>query len=172
MLCVLILAAIGWIAYQYYDNDKQHKKAVSSIIEVKERNDQEQKFIDSIIANKTGEVFLFNQVDNPSITITDSVIVNRDSLHIIGNGITLIADSAYRGPALTLAPNCRYLLLDSVVIENFDIGVLATNKGLHLKNVQFKNCRVPVQYQLQFKDQPVVNGRFADTVFYNSKVIQ
>ena len=111
-------------------------------------------------------------MDNPSITITDSIIVNRDSLHIIGNGITLIADTAYKGPAITLAANCKYLLLDSIVIQNFDIGVLATNKGLRLRNVQFKNCRVPVQYQLQFKDQPIVNGRFADTIFYNNEVIE
>ncbi|HEX8462958.1 MAG TPA: hypothetical protein VF623_16105, partial [Segetibacter sp.] len=66
--------------------------------------------------------------------------------------------------------SCKYVLLDSLTLENFDIGVLAKNKGLHLRNVQFKNCRVPVQYQFMFQNRPVVNGRFADTFFYNSEV--
>jgi hypothetical protein len=73
-----------------------------------------------------------------------------------------------KGPAFIISQNSKYLLLDSLTFENFDIGVLTRNPGLHLKNVQFKNCRIPVQYNFLFQDRPVINGRFADTIFYNS----
>jgi PPM family protein phosphatase len=167
-LSILIVAAFAWIVYQYYQNKKSHEEQVNSATVIRERNMQEQGFIDSINNNKTNEVFLLNAPDTKPILITDSIIVKNDSLHIIGNGTTLVSDSSYKGPALIVAPTCKYLLLDSLTLENFDIGVLTKNGGLHLKNVQFKNCRIPVQYNLLFKDRPVINGRFADTVFYNS----
>lgn len=167
---ILILAALGWIFYQNYQKSNAFAKRSKSTETKKERNAQEQNVIDSINGNKTNEVFVLNTAETKSIVITDSISVHRDSLHIIGNGVTLVRDTSYNGPAITIAPSCRYLLLDSLTIENFDIGVLSKNRALHLKNVQFKNCRVPVQYNFVFKDQRVINGRYADTVFvlYNS----
>lgn len=172
-LCLLIVAAFLWILYQNYQNKKSHDEEVKNVvIPKKQRTPEEQRFIDSINGNKTSEVFVLNTPESRSIVITDSIIINTDSLHIIGNGVTLISDTAYRGPALTVSPACKYLLLDSLTLENFDIGVLTKNPGLHLRKVQFKNCRVPVQYNFMFKDRPIINGRFADTVFYNSDSTQ
>lgn len=172
-LFVLIIGAVAWILYQNYEKNRVREQQPNMVTK-KERNPAEQKFVDSINGNKTNEVFVLNTPESSSIAITDSIVVQNDSLHIIGNGVSLIRDTTYNGPALTVSPNCRYLLLDSLTLENFDIGVLTKNRALHLKNVQFKNCRVPVQYNLLFKDQPVVNGRFADTVFvfYNSDSIK
>jgi len=67
-----------------------------------------------------------------------------------------------------LAPGCKYILLENIVFENFDVAVLAQNKSLHLKNVQFKNCRVPVQYQFAFPDNEYVNGGLGDGAFFKS----
>lgn len=167
-LCILLLAAFLWILYQNYQDKKMHEEQVKNTVVIKERNPQEQKFLDSINGNQTKEVFVLNTPETKSIVITDSITVHNDSLHIIGNGVTLVSDSAYKGPGLIVSSDCKYLLLDSLTLENFDIGVLTKNPGLHLRNVQFKNCRVPVQYNFLFKDRPVINGRFADTVFYNS----
>ncbi|GEO09459.1 PP2C family protein-serine/threonine phosphatase [Segetibacter aerophilus] len=170
-LSILIVAAFLWIIYSNYKNKRAHEEELKNAVVVKERNPEEQKFIDSINGNTTKEVFVLNTPETTSITITDSIPVTNDSLHIIGNGVTLISDSTYKGPAFIMSPGSRYLLLDSLTLENFDIGVLTRTSGLHLKNVQFKNCRVPVQYNFLFKDRPVINGRFADTVFYNSNSI-
>ena len=102
--------------------------------------------------------------------LTDSIYINKDSLHIIGNGVTIESDTTYKGPAFTLSPTCKYILLDSLTLENFDIGVLVKNQSLHIKNVQFKNCRVPVKQEFIFTDTTNVNGRFADTILSNSEV--
>ncbi len=168
ILSLLILGTLIWLLYQNYNN-KNEKRDVNNIVGVKKRNEQEQLLIDSINGTKTNEVFVLHQAGSPPIVITDSISVNKDSLHIIGNGVTLKSDPTYKGTGLNLSPDCKYILLDSMTLENFDIGVLVKNKGLHLKNVQFKNCRIPVQYQFMFGDTSVVNGRFADTLFYNSE---
>lgn len=168
-LCILIIAAFLWILYQNYNNKKTDSESLqNALTPKKERTQEEQRFVDSINGNKTNEVFVLNTAGAKPIVITDTITIDKDSLHIIGNGVTLISDTSYRGAALTVSPNCKYLLLDSLTIENFDIGVLTRNPGLHLRKVQFKNCRVPVQYNFMFKDRPVINGKFADTVFYNS----
>ncbi|MDB5249387.1 MAG: serine/threonine-protein phosphatase [Segetibacter sp.] len=172
-LCILLLGAFLWVLYQGYYNKKVHEDQVkNTVVPQKKRNAQEQLFLDSINGTKTSEVFVLNQADAPPIIITDSIYVNKDSLHIIGNGVTLVSDTTYKGPALTVSSSCKYLLLDSLTLENFDIGVLVKNPGLHLKNVKFKNCRIPVQYNFVFPERPIVNGRFADTIFYNSDFSQ
>jgi serine/threonine protein phosphatase PrpC len=172
VLCFFLLAAFVWLIYQNYNNKKQHEESLANVVIEKNRNEKEQLFLDSINKTQTKEVFVVNEPDSPPIILSDSINIDRDSLHIIGNGVTIITDTSYVGPALTISANCKYLLLDSLTFENFDIGVLVKNESLHLKNVQFKNCRVPVQYQVMFQNRPVVNGRFADTIFYNSDINQ
>lgn len=164
-LCVLILAAFLWLLYQNYTNRRMHEKEVMNTVVQKKRNEQEQLLTDSINGTKTAEVFVMNQAGAPPVIITDSIFVNKDSLHVIGNGVILKSDPAYKGPAFTVSPSCKYILLDSMTLENFDIGVLIKNQGLQLKNVQFKNCRIPVQHNYIFSDTLVVNGKFGDTLF-------
>ncbi len=168
-LSFFILGALVWLLYQNY-NKKGQEKEVKNTLAGQKRNKQEQLFIDSINGTKTKEVFVLHQQGDPPIVLTDSISINNDSLHIIGNGVTIKSDTAYKGLAFTLSPSCEYVLLDSLTLENFDIGVLVKDRGLHLRNVQFKNCRVPVQHQFMFNDTTIINGRFADTLFYNSEV--
>ncbi len=160
-LCLLILAAFLWLLYQNYNNNRLHEKEMMNTVVQKKRNEQEQLFTDSINGTKTAEVFVMNQAGAPPVIITDSIFVNKDSLHVIGNGVTLKSDPSYKGPAFTVSTACKYILLDSMTLENFDIGVLIKNQGLELKNVQFKNCRIPVQHNYMFSDTSVVN----DTLF-------
>lgn len=169
-LGLLILAALIWLLYQNYDNQGQEKE-VTNTLTAKKRNDQEQLLIDSINGTKTNEVFVLNQQGGPTIVLTDSIPINKDSLHIIGNGVTIESDTTYKGPAFTLSPTCKYILLDSLILENFNIGVLAKSQSLHLKSVQFKNCRVPVKQEFIFTDTMNVNGKFADTPAEDSEVI-
>ncbi|HEX8357286.1 MAG TPA: protein phosphatase 2C domain-containing protein [Segetibacter sp.] len=167
-LCILLLAAFLWLVFQGYYNKKEHQEEEKNSIVTRTRNEREQVLIDSINGSKTNEVFVIRQLNGPPIIITDSILVGKDSLHIIGNGVTLVCDTAYKGAALVVSSSSNFLLLDSLTLENFDIGVLMKKPGLHLKNVQFKNCRIPVQYNMMFPERPMVNGRFADTLFYNS----
>jgi hypothetical protein len=86
------------------------------------------------------------------------VWIRRDSLHLQGNGMRLLNSSDYSGPAIALAENCKYILLENMVFQNFDVALLAQNRNLHLKNVRFVGCRVPVQAASFFTDTRPISG--------------
>jgi PPM family protein phosphatase len=170
LFCLLFAGAFAWMLYKdVWLRDNKPQPLQTNV--KKNRSEQEQKFIDSINNTSSKEVFLLSSVFGQPIVLTDSVSIQKDSLHIIGNGSTILGDSTYRGAALVVAPSCKYLLLDSLTLQNFDVGVLLQNNGLHLKNVQFKNCRVPVQYQFLLPTNITITGRIADTLFYHTDTL-
>jgi hypothetical protein len=122
-LCILLLATTLWLFYKtYWAKEARSPASQEQNDDVKkQRNEQEQHFVNSI--NSTNkEIFLSDSTNGNRIVISDSILIQTDSLHIIGNGKTLIADSAFAGPAFIISPTCKFLFLDSITFENFDIG--------------------------------------------------
>lgn len=162
--CIIFLSGFLWLLIKNYNADKENKKLPVSIIPV-QKNQQEINLLQSIRASSGNIVQL---TAGQTIVISDTVLIENDSLHIIGNGASFVRDPAYSGPAFILSPSCKYILFDSLGIRNFDIGILVLNKGLHLKNIQFKNCLLPLQFQQQLSQDTTVSGNQADTVFYHT----
>ena len=97
------------------------------------------------------------------------MLLQKDSLYILGSEkFVLRGDPGFKGPAIVVSPGCKYILLENIVFENFDVAILAQNKSLYLKNVQFKNCRVPVEYQFLFSNNSYVTGGFSDSSFFKT----
>ena len=113
--------------------------------------------------NDSSKIYALGNAGNP-ITISDSIIITKDSFHLIGNGNILRSDSSYRGAGLVLSSSSKHILLDSLVFENFDVAITTNKNNLVLRNVRFINCRVPVQYNFPVADS-ALTGRFADTIF-------
>lgn len=168
VLLLLVLAALVWLIYRDYINKKMREQQLENTVVVKERNEREQMLLDSINNTSLNQVFVLHTPGDPAIVVTDSIRINRDTLHIMGNGVTLKSDLLYGGPALSLAADCQFILLDNLVLENFDIGVLVHNNALHLNNVRFVNCRIPIQYDFRQPDRPQINGRYVDTLISTS----
>jgi len=163
VLCFLLFAALTWFVYKDYFRNKEHKEIISDILPP-ERNIESQKLYDSL--NKTAsKILMLKDVfgKSQSVVINDSLLIQKDSLHIIGNGMSLIADSTYNGTAVILSANCKYILLDSLTLENFNIGILTHNNALHLKNVRFRNCRIPVLYAMQLQNNQDISGNISDS---------
>ena len=96
------------------------------------------------------------------LVLNDTVWIRRDSVHINGNGMRFLKSATYNGPAFALSDSCKDVLLENMLFENFDVGVLVSNKALHLKNVRFIGCRVPVQVQVRFPENVPVTGTVAN----------
>jgi serine/threonine protein phosphatase PrpC len=158
---VFLLVLLSML-YRNYKKAKVTSQPAPALIE-KHRNQQETDFLDSLNTLKGGVLTLTGA---RQIIISDSIFINKDSLHIIGNGCSFGRDSAYGGPAFILSPSCKYILLDSIIIENFNVGICVLDKGLHLKNVRFRNCLVPLQFQHQVQQGTPVSGHQAENVFY------
>ena len=134
---------------------------------VQQRSEKENSLINAL--NDTVRAFSLSTMGGSTIFISDSVHVKKDSFHLIGNGISLKSDSSYRGPALMISPASKYVLLDSLIIENFEIGIVVQKNNLELKNVRFINCRIPIQYQYMVEDTALVSGKLIDTLIVRTK---
>ncbi len=163
IICLCLLGVIAWLLYQRY-KDATPQFAPQSANVKKQRNAGELMLSDSIAG---GSVTLTLPVaDNNIIILTDTIFVDRDSLILKGNGTSLLCDSSYKGAALSFSSRCKYVLLDSVIIDGFDPGIIAQNQVLHLKNVVFRNCSLPMQYQLLLPENRNISGSLSDSLYH------
>ena len=164
ILCLLL----GGAAYWLYSNRTEPVTLTSeeTFREKKPRLPAEQGLADSL---NLSPLLVLGKPGQPStIIISDTLWIDRDSLHIQGNGTTLRSDTAYQGATFLLQPSTRYLMLENLVMEGFDLGILARNKSLHLKNVRFVQCRVPVRYDLLLPQDMFINGSMNDSLLFRT----
>jgi len=160
-LCLGLLAALLW---QLSKNEKPESPQTEIIQQ--QRNASEQKLQDSI---KQSSILVLNDsVYGKSITISDTILVEKDSMHINGNGMVLHGDSIYKDIGLVIAPTCTYVLLENLVFDNFEKAIVARNKSVHLKNVRFTNCNISLQYQYEFPQNKYINGRIEDSLLFKT----
>lgn len=172
VLFLLLLVAFVWLFYQYYQNKGKAQSMEPAAMGIqKKRNEQERSLIDSINSSFSKEVFVLNVAGGQPIQITDSIFIQQDTLRLIGNGVTLLNDSAHKGPAFVISPSSKYILFDSLTLENFDIGLLVQSNSVHLRHVSFKNCRIPVQYNFLYPDNTPVSGRLVDSLINSSDTL-
>ncbi|MFT3680547.1 MAG: protein phosphatase 2C domain-containing protein [Ferruginibacter sp.] len=102
-----------------------------------------------------------------AIILTKPIIITKDSFLLHGNGIHIIADSTYKGPAFIIQSTAKNIVLDSLVLQGFDVGIAIEKNNTSLKNLRFNSCRIPVQYSMLLPDT-TLTGRFKDSVFINN----
>jgi serine/threonine protein phosphatase PrpC len=169
-LCILLFASTLWLLYKTFwakEARAEGSEQTTAVAIKKERNEQEIALISSINSSD-GLVNILDSANGNRVVISDSILLQSDSLRINGHGVTLVSDSIFKGPAFVISPACKYLFLDSITFENFDVGLLLQREVLYLKNVQFKNCNVPIQYQFLFPNNAILNGRITDTIFHTT----
>lgn len=167
VLCLLLLAAVFYL-WNYPRVKEQTAIEQPKAAIVKTRNNGEQKLIDSI--RQLSVIALNDSIDGQMI-LTDSILLNKDSIHIKGNGRTIISDTSYKGTAFVVPASSKYILLENITFKNFDIGIRTQNKKLILKNVRFENCRIPVQADFLLAQNQFVNGRITDSILFQTDTI-
>ncbi len=100
-----------------------------------------------------------------TVLLGEALAIGQDSLAIRGNGLRLLADTGFDGAAMVLSPANRYLLLQDMVLEKFQIGILAQGQTVAVKNVHFLDCVVPVQYGQAAPVNSPVNVWIKDSIF-------
>ncbi len=154
VLCLVLLAGFLWQLFQKPNAVAKNEIAVEQPV-----NPLEQQLTDTINRLQGDTLILHDSLFQSPVIIGDTVWITKDTLYLKGNGrMVFLSDSAYAGPALALGANCRSVVLDNIILENFDVGILVQHPALQLKNVQFINCRVPVQYQLLLPNNQKLNG--------------
>lgn len=128
------------------------------------RNADEKRLGDSL--GLARGLFNFTDSGRKAITLSDTLFIRQDSLHVNGNGLVLQKDSLYDGPAFVVSPNNKYLLLENITFNGFEPAVVLQGKGLQLKNVQFQNSKTPVQRNVLLPSERAVTATLRDTVLF------
>ena len=159
-LILLVSTLTLWWKRSNEDSTAADNKFVQNTNSNKIKNPQEAK-LQNAIDSLVGDTLMLSVAAFPNpIIISDTLLINRDSLYIKTTGnITFSADSNYKGPAIVLSSLCKHIVLDSLKLENFRIGIEAQNDALELRNVRFKNCLIPVNAMITFAGEKYVNGR-------------
>jgi hypothetical protein len=169
ILCIALIATIAWLLF----NQSRDGQAVTETSKLPvpitdsgtlQQSAEETKLRDSLSEMTSSALMLNDSIYGRTITLTAPITIDRDSLIIRGSGNTITKHADYTGPGIILSSNCKYVLLDSVTLENFEIGIISMNNALRFKNVRFKNVRIAVQSQFSYPDNAYISGRIKDTV--------
>ncbi|HJW15909.1 MAG TPA: PP2C family serine/threonine-protein phosphatase [Flavisolibacter sp.] len=144
ILCVLFLSAFIWMWWS-----KNRFASTPGQVVKKEKNVQEIRLQTFINASPGDTVDLEPGNKDHILYLTDTLWVSRPSLYLKGKNTKLIKDSSSSNHiAIMVSPECTSLIIDSLTIEGFDIGIYMASKGsLQLKGVKFKNCPLNIVYK-------------------------
>ncbi|HXI00998.1 MAG TPA: protein phosphatase 2C domain-containing protein [Sphingobacteriaceae bacterium] len=161
-LFFLITSLLLWKQKRTNSDDKE--VLVTQVLDT--RNPQEIKLQAEINALAGDTLLLTDSLYTQPIIISDTLLIKKDSLYIKTKGkIVLKRDSAYLGPAISLASSCKSIVIDNLTFQDFNTGVSTHNNALILKNVLFNNCATGVQTMFTFQPSKYVSGRINNTFF-------
>ena len=103
-----------------------------------------------------------------SLVISEPILITKDSFHLLGKDVHIIADTNYKGPAFIISSSARQVVLDSLVFENFNTAILVQKNNTEFRHIRFNNCSTPVQYAVSLPDT-TLSGRFKDSVFITTQ---
>lgn len=168
LLCLAFLASTVWFYLKGLEQSKPVQSS-SPIMKAPVKNADEIKLQNAIDKATGNTLLLSDTVFKQPVLITDTLKINKDTLYIKGN-ITIKRDSAYNGPAFTIAAKCKTTGIEGLKLEDFNTAIQSSNSFVTLKNVQFINCVNGIQKAYPFitnklitVDLPVMHYR-ADTI--------
>ena len=167
LLFIFIAISIG--EYLKNQNNKPLQPIQSDLAAIpakKPKNNQEIKLQQAIDRVKGHTLILSDTAYTMPILISGAIQINNDSLLIKAKGkIVLQCDSAYQGAAINLSSKCKNIVLDSLSIANFQVGIYSFNSALVLKNTRFINCPLPLLNVFSFADKKYINGKVPGILF-------
>jgi len=168
ILCLAFLASTIWLYLKGQEQSKPVER-VNTTAKTPVKNADEIKLQNAIDKATGNTLFLSDTVFKQPILITDTLKISKDTLYLKGN-ITIKRDSAYNGPAFTIAAKCKSTGIEGLRFEGFNTAIQSSNSFVTLKNVQFINCINGIQKAYPFitnklitVDLPVMHYR-ADTL--------
>ncbi|BAU54932.1 PP2C family protein-serine/threonine phosphatase [Mucilaginibacter gotjawali] len=168
LLFVLMLFFFAVSAYEYIKNkDNPPSLPMQSTVAVKRQKNKQEIKLQRVIDQAKGPVLILSDTSfTAPLLISGAIQINKDSLTIKAKGkIVLQSDSGYKGPAFQLSAKCKNVLLDSMSLVNFQVGITSFNNALDLKNTRFINCPVQVESTYTFPDKKYISGKLSPAAF-------
>jgi len=159
LLCIILLGSTVLLYLQTQGSGSASSTSIPSP-QKKVKNQQEQLLQDAFDHAVADTIVLSDSIFKNPVFISDTLRVRRDTLYVFARGLILQADSAYKGAAVTMLPNAKLLVLDSLQFKGFDNAIAISNQSLLLKNIVFTDCILPVKNDFKFPAQQSINAWF------------
>jgi len=171
VLCLLFLAVALWLFFT--SPPTTLKSSGSANAPVAATLGAQEKLISDSLSKLKGDTLTLNStVFAAPVQLSKALQINRDTLIIkTDSKVVFKADSAYKGPALILSSNCKYVVIDGLVLKGFATGIVSYKNQVELKNVRFEHCAQSLQVLFTFPDQNFVNGRVTKRPFLADSLI-
>ena len=158
LLCLGLLAALLW----QLATRKQETAEIVAPVRQPEKTASELALQHDI--RSASSIVLTDSVYGESIIISDTIFIDRDSLHIDGNDLLLQSHTKNNSTAFMISPACKYILLENMVLKDFDKAIISQTGFVHLKNVRFIDCDISFEHQYRFPPTNPVSGIVIDTL--------
>lgn len=161
-LCLLFLGTTIWLFFYHSRVGSTLGQPDTALVSAQHPvvNKQEKLIRDTLLKMKGDTLLLSDAIFKEPIHLSQPLTINKDTLILQTKGnIVFQSDSAYKGPAFILSPNCKYVRLEQMSLENFQTGIVSSNRALELKNVRFNKIKQPLQVSFIFTDHSFVSGR-------------
>jgi serine/threonine protein phosphatase PrpC len=155
VIAILLLGAAGWFFWPFTRVAKD--PGVLPPV-VSQKTEAERRLNDSL--NGPARMLVLSpEIFGDTILIRDTLTINRDTVHIKGNNVLLLGDTTLtKTPLLIISENCRYVLLDSLRLQNLQVLVEGPGEPLHFRNVQLYKSLLRNR-ELYFPDSTTYSGR-------------
>jgi len=161
ILCVGLLAALIW---QLSTGRKE--QAIQVTVPDKPKNDTELKLQENLRSSSI--LTLNDSVYGQSILISDTIFIDRDSIHINGNDLMLQSRTKEKSVAFLITPACKYALFENMVFKDFEKAIITQNNVVQLKNVRFLDCNISLERNFQFPQNNSIYGSTIDTALFKT----
>jgi serine/threonine protein phosphatase PrpC len=166
--CIFLLASTLFLLWRNFNSTPNETDPQLAVADTS-RSTDEMKLQDAISSTTGDTLLLSDSLFKQPIIVTDTLDIHQDTLFIISNQkVVLKADSTYKGAAMQLSSDSRMVVLDGLQFENFNVAVSSQNDALHLRNVQFLNCKWPIQNYFVFPDRQYITGQIAGSNSFKS----
>ncbi len=150
ILSLLALLSTGAFLWQYFKKHGMENTSASNAVVPGTNKVYDQVLQDTINNTKNAALLLSDSLFGSKILLQDTIFINKDSIHITGDAHLIVASDPYlkKNVPLFILPSVRYLLFESLQIQNVNIVINAQNMdALHFKNVEFKNAHLVILNQ-------------------------
>lgn len=160
LLFILCLGLLGTVLWLLSRNTKQ--PVIQPVAIQKSKNANEIRLLELI--TQSSPVSLNDPGYGQFISISDTILIDQDTMQINGHNMLLQGDGLPGSVAFNIDPACKYVLFENLVFKNFEKAIVVENKSVHLKNVRFENCHVAIDQYHRFGNDSSITAIVTDSV--------
>lgn len=156
---VLLLSTVYLLWLRGQENPAERQTQVADTLSTV----SETQFSKDITAFSGDTLVLSDSVYNEPIIFNNAININQDTLYILARGnIVFKSDTSYSGPAFIIPQTAKSIVLDGIIFDGFNVGIISQAKNVRMEGVKFRNSKAPLYFQFTTPADSFMNGTLTE----------